>query len=88
MLTKIPPLEHLTDLDVKVLRAIKKEGEKHLRYYYSTMKHFRFPERRLKCFDTVTYEAILPKVERILREKEAGAHLEEVTEPPSNDEIS
>ncbi len=78
MLTKIPPLDQLTDLDVKVLRAIKKEGEKHLRYYYSTMQHFQHPERRLKCFDTMTYENILPRVEKILREKETQAHLEEV----------
>lgn len=80
MLTKIPPPDQLTDLDVSVLRAIKREGEKHLQYFYSTMKHFQFPERRLKCFDTLTYERVLPKVERILREKEAGDDREELTE--------
>lgn len=86
MLTKIPDLEHLTDMDVRVLRAIKREGERHLRSYYETMKHFQFPERRLKCFDTVMYERVLPRVERILREKEAGAHLDELDPPMEDDE--
>jgi hypothetical protein len=31
------------------------------------MKHFKFPERRKKTFDTIHYEKNLPEIERALR---------------------
>lgn len=62
-------IEKLQDQQLNVLRAIKKEGEKHLKYFYSTMKHFKFPEKRMKCFDTTYYEEALPVIERVLRER-------------------
>ena len=70
-MTAQPQIENtqLPDQQIKILKAIKREGEKHLKYYYDTMKHFKFPEKRLKCFDTKYYEDALPHIERILREK-------------------
>ena len=62
-------IAQLPEQQIKILKAIKREGEKHLKYYYDTMKHFKFPEKRLKCFDTKYYEDALPHIERILREK-------------------
>jgi|JI9StandDraft_1071089.scaffolds.fasta_scaffold00044_65 hypothetical protein len=62
-------IEHLAEQQIKVLKAIKKEGEKHLKYFYETMKYFTYPERRLKCFDTNYYEEALPRIEEILRQR-------------------
>lgn len=62
-------IAQLPEQQIKILKAIKREGEKHLKYYYGTMKHFKFPEKRLKCFDTKYYEDALPHIERILRER-------------------
>lgn len=59
----------LPEQEIKILQAIKREGEKHLKYFYDTMKHFTFPEKRVKCFDTKYYEDALPQIERILRER-------------------
>lgn len=71
MLNKIPTdLSDLSKLDLKVLRNIKRAGEKHLKQYYATMSVFQYPERRMKCFDTLAYERVLPKIERILREQD------------------
>lgn len=70
MLNKIPTnLDDLSALDVKVLRNIKRVGERHLKHYYATMSIFKHPELRMKCFDTLAYERVLPKIERILREQ-------------------
>ena len=62
-------IAELQDQQLNILRAIKREGEKHLKYFYSTMYHFKFPDKRIKCFDTKYYEEALPVIERILRDK-------------------
>ena len=58
----------LRSLQISVLRNLKKVGDRHLEYYNSTMSAFKFPEKRMKCHDTVYYEAMLPEVNRILEE--------------------
>lgn len=63
-------IDKLPEQHIKVLKAIKKEGERHLEYFYSTMKHFKFPEKRMKTFDTKYYEDALPFIDKILKEKE------------------
>lgn len=66
-----PPVDitKLPEQEIKILKAIKREGERHLKYFYDTMKHFTHPERRVKCFDTKYYEDALPHIERIFRER-------------------
>lgn len=50
------------------LQAQYQEGAKHLKYFADTMKHFKFPERRMKTFDTVYYEQHLPEIEQALKQ--------------------
>ena len=66
---KIVEIEDLQTQHTKVLRAIKKEGEKHLQYYRDTMSAFSKPENRIKTFDTIYYERVLPHIEQLLNEK-------------------
>ena len=66
---KVDPLQ-LRDQQVSVLKALYREGERHLKYYNSTMGAFRFPEKRMKCFDTKYFEEVLPLIDGILREHE------------------
>lgn len=58
----------LPELQISVLRTMYVEGERHLKYFYNTMKLFKNPEKRIKCFDTVQYERTLPAIMDILRE--------------------
>lgn len=67
---KIPPIETFQEMQISVLKAKYKEGEKHLKYYYSTMSVFKYPEKRMKTFDTKYYEEVLPIIAKILREYE------------------
>lgn len=70
MANNLPAKDKLNELDVKVLRVIKREGEAHMEYYHRTMKAFKFPHLRHKAFDTVYYESVLPIVTDLLKAPE------------------
>lgn len=61
-------IDSLRATQINVLKAIKKSGEAHMKYYHSTMEAFRFPEKRMKCHDTKYFEEVLPIVDQILKE--------------------
>lgn len=61
-------IDKLRVMQISVLKALKKTGEKHLESFHSTMSSFKFPERRVKCHDTKYYEEVIPEVNRILEE--------------------
>lgn len=61
-------IDSLRATQISVLKAIKKSGEAHLKYYYGTMSAFKFPEKRMKCHDTKYFEEVLPIVDEILKE--------------------
>lgn len=61
-------VDKLTPDQIFSLQAQYQEGVKHLKYFNDTMKHFKFPERRMKTFDTVYYEKNLPFIEKALRQ--------------------
>lgn len=61
-------IESLRAMQINVLKAIKKSGEAHLKYYYGTMSAFKNPEKRMKCHDTMYFEEVLPIVDGILKE--------------------
>lgn len=52
---------------ISVLKAIYKEGVKHLQYYHDSQAAFKHPELRVKTFDTKYYEEVLPIIIDILR---------------------
>lgn len=60
-------ISKLTPDQVFSLEAQYQEGVKHLKYFQDTMKHFQYPERRLKTFDTVYYEQHLPEIKEALK---------------------
>ena len=53
---------------LSVLKAIYKEGMKHIQYYNDSMAAFKHPELRVKTFDTKYYEEVLPIIVEILRQ--------------------
>jgi|688.fasta_scaffold1474989_2 hypothetical protein len=59
--------ENLSPEQIYSLQAQYEAGVEHMKYYHDTMKHFKFPERRKKTFDTIHYEKNLPEIERALR---------------------
>jgi len=59
-------VEGLRQEQISVLKAIYKEGTRHLHYYHSSMSCFKYPEKRVKTFDTKYYEDVLPIVIDIL----------------------
>ena len=59
-------IDKLKQQDISVLKAVKREGEKHLEYYYSTMNVFKNAQNRVKTFDTVYYEEVIPIINDIL----------------------
>lgn len=61
-------VEGLRREQISVLKAIKRVGERHMKYFHETMAAFKFPERRMKAFDTQYYERVLPEVNKILGE--------------------
>lgn len=63
-------LDRLRQEQVSVLKAIYRAGDRHMKYYHDTMSVFKFPERRIKTFDTCYYERVLPEIAKILREYE------------------
>jgi hypothetical protein len=63
-------VEQLKQEQVSVLKSMKMEAEKHLNYFNSTMHAFSNSENRVKCFDTVYYEEVLPIIDKILNEHE------------------
>ncbi len=64
---KVDP-SHLQDQQVSVLKALYREGDRHMKYYHSTMGAFKFPEKRMKCFDTKYFEEVMPMIEDILKQ--------------------
>jgi hypothetical protein len=62
-------IEKLKTQNISVLKAVLREGERHLRYYYSTMSVFKHPESRVKTQDTVYYEEVVPIIVEILQQK-------------------
>lgn len=67
-------INRLKQEQVSVLKAIYKAGDKHMKYFHSTMGAFKFPDRRMKTFDTCYYERVLPEIAKILREYEQRQH--------------
>lgn len=63
-------IEKLRELPVSILKTVQREGIKHMKYYNDTMAAFKFPERRIKCYDTKYFEETLPEIEKILIEYE------------------
>ncbi len=63
-------IEKLRTEQISVLKATYREGERHLKYFASTMSAFAFPEKRVKTFDTKYYEEVMPVIARILKEHE------------------
>ncbi len=59
-------IDKLGEQQVSVLRALYREGERHMKYYHSTMGAFRYPEKRVKCFDTKYFEDVMPEIKKIL----------------------
>lgn len=53
-------IEKLRVEQISVLKAIYREGIKHISYYHKSMAAFRNPELRVKTFDTKYYEEVLP----------------------------
>jgi hypothetical protein len=67
---KVPPIETLQGMQISILKAIYKEGEKLLKYYNTTMSVFKHPELRVKTHDTKYYEEVMPIIAKVLREHE------------------
>lgn len=63
---KIDNISSLSREQVMSMRAYQKAGEEHLKYFYATNNVFKHPELRVKCFDTLEFEELLPKVKKIL----------------------
>jgi hypothetical protein len=60
-------VDKLTPDQIFSLEAQYQAGLDHMKYFNDTMKHFKFPERRLKTFDTKYYEKNLPEWEQALK---------------------
>jgi hypothetical protein len=63
-------IEKLKAEDINRLKNLYKEGEKHLKYYNESMSVFKYPERRVKTYDTVYYEQVMPIIIDIIRNYE------------------
>lgn len=63
-------IDSLRSLDISILKNTLKVGREHLKYFNETMGVFKFPEKRMKCHDTVYYERVVPEIELILKEYE------------------
>lgn len=61
-------LGELDSMQVTQLRLRLREGEKHLKYYHSTMSAFKHPEKRMKCQDTKYYEEVVPYIKKLLEQ--------------------
>lgn len=60
--------EHnLTPEEIFSYKAQYEVGTEHMKYWHDTMKHFKYPERRIKTFDTVSHETRLPEITRALK---------------------
>ncbi len=67
-------IDNLKQSQDMVLRAIYREGEKHLKYFASTMTAFKNPKNRVVTHDTVYYQEVMPIIIAILRERENKAN--------------
>lgn len=63
-------LNNLHQEKLSRLKQVQKAGYKHLEYYNNTMAAFQFPERRIKCHDTIWFEEVLPIITKILKSHE------------------
>lgn len=61
-------LNKLHDTQISVLKRVEREGQKHLKYFYSTMDVFEFPDKRVKCHDTIWFEEVLPIIQDALKQ--------------------
>ena len=59
-------LNNITPEQLLSLRAQYSTGIEHLKYFEDTNKFFKYPERRLKTFETVHYEKVVPQIKEIL----------------------
>ena len=59
---------NLSEEQMIAMKAHLREGRKHLKYFKESERHFKFPELRLKTFDTVQFEKTVPELERIFAE--------------------
>lgn len=59
-------LNNITQEQLLSLRAQYSVGVEHLKYFEDTNKFFKYPERRLKTFDTKHYEKVVPQIKKIL----------------------
>jgi len=62
-------LDKIKEQPIYVLKGIYKEGKKHLEYFARTNEIFKNANSRIKCYDTIYYEQVLPSVIEILKEK-------------------
>jgi len=60
-------IENIHQEKISRLKQVQKAGYKHLDYYHNSMSVFEFPERRVKCYDTIWFEEVLPIVTKILK---------------------
>jgi hypothetical protein len=63
-------LENLDQVEIGVLKQVFKNGTAHLKYFFETNIHFKFPERRMKTADTVYYEKVIPIVAKRIKDLE------------------
>lgn len=61
--------DKLKEVDIAIVKAIYREGTKHMKYFHSTMSIFKNPANRVKTHDTLYYEEILPYTIEILKNK-------------------
>lgn len=62
-------LDEIRSQELSILKATYDAGVAHLEYFRKTMSFFKNPELRLKCYDTLYYEQVIPTVISILKEK-------------------
>ncbi len=63
-------VDNISKDQIMILKKFKREADKHLHYFYSTMGAFKNPELRVKCFDTLEFEQLLPEVSSIINQFE------------------
>lgn len=60
--------EKLTPEQIFSLQAQYEVGTAHMKDFNDKLKFFKYPERRMKTFETVHYETHLPEIEQVLKQ--------------------
>ncbi len=60
-------VDKLTPEEIISLKAQYKLCIEHIKYFNDTMKHFKYPEKRIKTFDTMFYEKNIPEIRQALQ---------------------